>query len=323
MSSDAHPPTPTDINPPVNDQADQIELDKPATAPGVAPALQKKEWSPGKTWLMGIASALIIAVVTGVAGYVHNPPSVPDAERVAVFSLVNDLRTTPLFFRLIYLEQHNFMKARWLKESPKDAYWESVTFPANLTLFAEFVGRRGIGDPMLEPRHGKGDFTIKDIDKLKYGDGKEEYKVRAETVETPDEQNAKLDLNVVHFYSLRPSLLPPKISLHANDLSLPANVRRALYALMPQPSAQSFQKVESRKADFLLLMPDGTPTAAEEMRLTDETALYSFDGIGSAHEFVRRTVGVVEALDHWSRRYSVDLNLFVMPPQVDDNSPSK
>jgi hypothetical protein len=273
-------------------------------------AAKKREWSPATVWIMGIFAALGVPFIIWLAGYVFDPaPS--DAERNAVFSLVSDLRSTPLAFRAVYLNEHDFMKPEWLKENPKDAYWESLTFPENLLRFAQFTGRMGLAGPVLEARTGQVVVRPKSLEKLDYGNGKVEYRVTTERVNPPDDQNAHIDTKAMRLYALQPSLLPKKISTHLNDLSLPAKVRDALYGFVRETDATSFATVESAKVDFLLVMPD--PPADVDFRLQDGTPLYPFRGIDSEYDFLERAVGIIDALEAWGHRYSVALDLFRVP----------
>ncbi len=180
---------------------------------------KKREWSPVKTWIMGIVAALAVSLIIWFSGYVFNPAQPSEAERTAVFSLVSDLRSTPLIFRAVYLNEHDFMKLEWLKENPKDAYWESQTFPENLLRFAQFTGRMGLAGPVLEASTGQVQVRVKSLEKLDYGKGNVEYRATMERVKPPENQNTSVDTKAMRLYALQPSLLPQKISTHLNDLS--------------------------------------------------------------------------------------------------------
>lgn len=149
---------------------------------------KKREWSPVKTWIMGIVAALAVSLIIWFSGYVFNPAQPSEAERTAVFSLVSDLRSTPLIFRAVYLNEHDFMKLEWLKENPKDAYWESQTFPENLLRFAQFTGRMGLAGPVLEASTGQVQVRVKSLEKLDYGKGNVEYRATMERVKPPENQ---------------------------------------------------------------------------------------------------------------------------------------
>lgn len=116
----------------------------------------------------------------------------------------------------------------------------------------------------------------------------------------------------MRLYALQPSLLPQKISTHLNDLSLPAKIRDALYGFVRQTSATSFATVELAKVDFLLVMPD-PPADPVDFRLKDDTPLYPFNGINSEYDFLNRALGLVESLESWEHRYSIALDLFLVP----------
>ena len=82
----------------------------------------------------------------------------------------------------------------------------------------------------------------------------------------------------------------------------------------------SFKSVASGKTDFLLVFPDTSVNTAYSMRLKEDTPLYSFNGIGTAYDFVERSVDLVETMEAWEKRYSISLNLFLMPGPTSNSS---
>jgi hypothetical protein len=271
---------------------------------------------------MGITAAILVSFIGWLATTLYNP-QLPDAERTAVFSLVNDLRREPLMFRVVYMNQHDFMKPEWLKEKDDDLYWQSVIFPENLLRFADFVGRERIAGGMLEPSRGQVVVRPKGLDQLDFGNGQMRYMATVERVKPENESNPVLNLRAIRLYSAEPTLLPKKVLSHLNDLSLPTKIKTALYDFVNPTRAVSFKSIESAKSDFLLLFPD-TPQITEVMvRLNDTTPLYPFEGIGSAYEFVKRSVVLVETLEAWANRYSIDLSLFLIPGPASDSVADK
>src|SRR6202042_2582818 len=112
-----------------------------------------------------------------------------------------------------------------------------------------FTGSLGLADGLMEARKGQITVTIKSNEKLDYGNGKVEYKIRAEPAERANDQNASMDTSAMRLYALGPSLLPTKVSTHLNDLSLPPKIRDALYSFVRETDATSFATVKSTKAD--------------------------------------------------------------------------
>jgi hypothetical protein len=114
--------------------------------------------------------------------------------------------------------------------------------------------------------------------------------------------------------------LPPKLASHLNDFSLPTSIKTALHGFVRATGPVSFKSVASGKTDFLLVFPDTSVNTAYSMRLKEDTPLYSFNGIGTAYDFVERSVDLVETMEAWEKRYSISLNLFLMPGPTSNSS---
>ena len=214
-------------------------------------AKKKREWSPATAWIMGIVATLAGSLIIWFAGNIFNPAPPSDAERNAVFSLVSDLRNTPLGFRAVYLNQHDFMK-QWLKDDPNDVYWESVSFAESLLPFAYLTGRKGIGGSQMEPRNDVREITIKSKERLDYGNGDVEYMVKTEPDKHTSDQTGSVHMKAVRVYSLQPFLLPTKVSTHLNDLSLPSKIWDALYAFVTHTEVTSFANGQIGESRFLI-----------------------------------------------------------------------
>jgi hypothetical protein len=286
--------------------------------------LMAKEWTASQTWIMTFVSGALLLLCAWLGNSLWNnfvSPIPSDAARTSVFSLVNDLRRTPILFRVILLHQHDFMKTGktgWEKNHDTDDYLESAITPSNLMMFAYIVGHKNITSPLLQPSHGYVIGIPKGIDVIREGN-ETKYMGEIEVHQDTNIYDAKIELKETNIFSLEKTMLPTNLLSHINDLSLPPKIRNVLSVFNQYPHTISFKKGVAQKIDFLLLSHN--IGEAKENQLTDETALYVFDVFGSASDFVHAALLLVEALQDWSKKYSIELELFLPPgPSSDGRS---
>jgi len=253
---------------------------------------------------MGILGTLIGTALIGLGTRWFTRSEVSPDERKAVFALIDDLRTTPLYLTMFYERPHAFIDEHWRKGSEGDGYLESQEERVSVFDLANAVGRHHDALGLLDPKYGVKTGKVTDMDRTKDQEGG--LHIRATLAVSDPQKPADLDLPGVRLFSTGPRLLPQRLTQHLADLNLPGSIRRALEGLSGVGEVASFKKVSANGADFLLvsnetrLGPEGPIN-----HFPEETPLYLQRT--SALALVSASEGLADALDEWADRYSVDL----------------
>ena len=278
---------------------------------------------------MGILSALVIAALLGLGRYfvypIFYPPEPKVEERDAVIALVNDLRRTPLFFRMYYFKEHSFIDEEWRKVDSADPFFESMFLYTNLPQFAFYLGEQGQVGHLMMPKVGVAQGIITDVDTFTiYG---EEYGsiILQQQVKPPlsDPNYGTIDANKILFFVRENTLLPAPILQHADDHWLPADLREQLQRFIVAPDVMSFKKASLPGEDILLMTrnhelyvgQDGPPVLPKDHpeRPKPGTALYRFEGFETAYEFINAATELHAAIGAWGDQYNIDLDLLAVP----------
>ena len=267
----------------------------------------KEEWSPQRTWFMGIASALMIALLTAIGSFLYSKwqgSPLSERERMIVYKLIDDIRRHPVVFYAVYQGPHEFITSRWRRCNETSPFFESALTPATIFTLAYGMGMFHDGFRLFDEKCGTASGVIKGLDQFK--DTADGIVARGSIDTGPEKQPVGVDMDTHHLlvYTMQPDALPPAIVSYANDLDVPSSIRERLAALRTTGSPVSLRKASQTSTDFVVLSTDLT-VADRPVEL--DTPLYFHSAQLSLFEYVGRCLRLAESIQEWADRSSIDL----------------